>query len=309
MNHNYAYAVGKIRALEKRLLSKSFLEKIAESGSLEAITQDIRETAYSGEFAEERELFSLLRNERKATYNLIEKLLEEPSLSPLLRLRYDIHNLKLLLKKEIDRSVSADFSPLGAISPSLLEKAIQNKAFLQIPSYFREIAKKSIALFQAEGIKQLEQFLDKEMWKLTLDESKEIKNIFLEEFFKLQIDFLNIRNFFSLGEKENFDVIFIVGGRLEKKIFKKERAAIEKKIFFFYSGLELDETSSLEKSSDDLLINYIKKAKIYSFGTEPLIAYLFAKEGELKNIKLILLGKLNNIGVSVIKENLRETYV
>ena len=284
---SYAYAVGKIRVLEKNLLPKSYLNKIAEN-SLEAISSELKI---------KEDFFSFLNNEIKITYNLIEKLLTNPSLSIILRLKYETYNLKLLFKKEVESSISTTFSPLGTIPPSRLKDAIQTKAFLQIPFYFRETAKMALALFQAEGIKQWEQFLEKEMWKTILKESKEINNLFLENFLKMQIDFLNIKN---------FPDIFIPGGRLKKEIFKQDRANIEKKVLFFYPALDF---ANPEKTMDNLLINYVRKAKTHSFGIEPLIAYLFAKEEELKNIKLILLGKLNNIDPSTIKKNLRETYV
>ncbi len=284
---SYAYAVGKIRVLETNLLPKPYLNKIAET-SLEAITSELKI---------KEDFFFFLNNEIKKTYNLIEKLLANSSLSIILRLKYETYNLKLLFKKESDSSVPTTFSPLGAIPPSLLKDAIQNKAFLQIPSYFRETVKKCLTFSQANQVKDMEQFLEKEMWKTILKKSKEIKNLFLEDFLKMQIDFLNIKNSPEL---------FIPGGRLKKELFKQDTTNIEKKILFFYPKLEL---ANLEKSMDNLLINYARKAKTYSFGIEPLLAYLFAREEELKNIKLILLGKLNNINPSIIKENLRETYV
>ena len=284
---SYAYAVGKIRVLERNLLPKPYLNKIAEN-SLEAITSELKI---------KEDFFSFLGNELKTTYDLIEKLLKNSSLSIILRLKYETYNLKLLLKKEIDSSISTAFSPLGAIPPSLLKDAIQTKAFLQIPSYFREIARKSFALFQANRAGDVEQFLEKETWEIILKTAQETKNLFLEDFLKMQIDFLNIKN---------FPDIFIPGGRIKKEIFKQDTTNIEKKVVFFYPKFDF---ANPEKSMDNLLTNYLKKAKTYSFGVEPLIAYLFAKEEELKNIKLILLGKLNNIDSSVLKENLRETYV
>lgn len=284
---SYAYAVGKIRVLERNLLPKPYLNKIAEN-SLEAITSELKI---------KEDFFSFLGNELKTTYDLIEKLLKNSSLSIILRLKYETYNLKLLLKKEIDSSISTAFSPLGAIPPSLLKDAIQNKAFLQIPSYFREIARKSFALFQANRAGDVEQFLEKETWEIILKTAQETKNLFLEDFLKMQIDFLNIKN---------FPDIFIPGGRLKKELFKQDITNIEKRVVFFYPKFDF---ANPEKSMDNLLTNYLKKAKTYSFGVEPLIAYLFAKEEELKNIKLILLGKLNNIDSSVLKENLRETYV
>ena len=284
---SYAYAVGKIRVLERNLLPKSYLNKIAEN-SLEAISSELKI---------KDDFFSFLENETKTTYDLIEKLLTNSSLSIILRLKYETYNLKLLFKKEVDSSIPTTFSPLGAIPPSLLKDAIQNKAFLQIPSYFRETVRKSLTFSRTNQVKDMEQFLEKEIWKTILKSVKEIKNLFLEDFLKMQIDFLNIKNFPEL---------FIPGGRLKKELFKQDRANIEKKVLFFYPALDF---ANPEKTMDNLLINYLKEAKTHSFGIEPLIAYLFAREEELKNIKLILLGKLNNIDPSTIKKNLRETYV
>lgn len=67
--------------------------------------------------------------------------------------------------------------------------------------------------------------------------------------------------------------------------------------------------SYLEKLVDDFLIRYLKRAKYISLGIEPLIAYLFAKGTEIKNIRLILVGKIANLPLEIIRENLRETYV
>ena len=42
---------------------------------------------------------------------------------------------------------------------------------------------------------------------------------------------------------------------------------------------------------------------------EPIVAYIYAKQTEIKNIRIILTGKLNNINSKTIKERLRESYV
>ena len=123
---SYAYAVGKIRVLERNLLPKPYLNKIAEN-SLEAITSELKI---------KEDFFSFLGNELKTTYDLIEKLLKNSSLSIILRLKYETYNLKLLLKKEIDSSISTAFSPLGAIPPSLLKDAIQTKATIVLAMNF-----------------------------------------------------------------------------------------------------------------------------------------------------------------------------
>ena len=42
---------------------------------------------------------------------------------------------------------------------------------------------------------------------------------------------------------------------------------------------------------------------------EPLLAYIYAKETEIKVIRIIMVGKLNNIAEEVIRERLRDIYV
>lgn len=65
----------------------------------------------------------------------------------------------------------------------------------------------------------------------------------------------------------------------------------------------------LEKLTDDFLTTYLKKAKYISLGIEPIIAYLVAKEIEVKNIRIIMVSKINNLPEGTIRQRLRETYV
>ena len=65
----------------------------------------------------------------------------------------------------------------------------------------------------------------------------------------------------------------------------------------------------LEKLVDNFIMNMMKNAKIIPFGVEPLIAYIYAKETEIKIIRIIMVGKLNNISAEVVRERLRDSYV
>ena len=53
----------------------------------------------------------------------------------------------------------------------------------------------------------------------------------------------------------------------------------------------------------------MKEAKFIPFGGEPLLAYIYAKETEIKVVRIIMVGKLNNISPEVIRERLRDIYV
>jgi V/A-type H+-transporting ATPase subunit C len=53
----------------------------------------------------------------------------------------------------------------------------------------------------------------------------------------------------------------------------------------------------------------MKNAKYISFGIEPIAGFIFAKETELRNLRIIITSKLAKLGQQTIKERLRETYV
>ena len=56
-------------------------------------------------------------------------------------------------------------------------------------------------------------------------------------------------------------------------------------------------------------MSYIRNARLVTIGVEPLIAWLFAKETEIRNVRMIMTGKINNLPMDMIRERLRETYV
>ena len=53
----------------------------------------------------------------------------------------------------------------------------------------------------------------------------------------------------------------------------------------------------------------MKKAKTIPFGIEPIIGYIYAKENEIKLIRIIMVGQMNNVPKEVIRERLRDSYV
>jgi len=65
----------------------------------------------------------------------------------------------------------------------------------------------------------------------------------------------------------------------------------------------------LEREIDDHLLQLVKKAKYQVMGLEPLLGFAIAKECEIKNLRLVLTGKLMQLEPEVIRERLRKTYV
>ena len=56
------------------------------------------------------------------------------------------------------------------------------------------------------------------------------------------------------------------------------------------------------------IIEDIKSEKYNSFSVGPIVAYVIARENEIKTVKIIMSGKLNGFDNDFIKERVREMY-
>lgn len=67
--------------------------------------------------------------------------------------------------------------------------------------------------------------------------------------------------------------------------------------------------AAFEKWCDDLIIAHISSAKYKSFGIDPLVAYFFAKQAEIKSVRIIISCKQIELPAEAIRERVREIYV
>lgn len=72
---------------------------------------------------------------------------------------------------------------------------------------------------------------------------------------------------------------------------------------------DMGKFTALERLCDNSLIDYAKAAKYITFGIEPLIAYLIAKELEIRNVRIAMTGILQGLPREAIAERLRDAYV
>ena len=67
--------------------------------------------------------------------------------------------------------------------------------------------------------------------------------------------------------------------------------------------------SAFEKWCDDHLTALLRSQKWEPFGFGPVVAYILARENEIKAVRLILSAKHNGIPEEIVKERLRKMYV
>ena len=100
---SYEYGVARVRVLETRLLSRDRIERMADALSAEEALKILAETSYAPLVAEVGSPYDyeeILVREMKRVRRFIEEISPEPDMIGLFFLKYDFHNLKVILKNK-----------------------------------------------------------------------------------------------------------------------------------------------------------------------------------------------------------------
>lgn len=122
---------------------------------------------------------------------------------------------------------------------------------------------------------------------------------------RTEIDLANIRIFLRQGVSEEF----VEDGFIAKENFKSEDVKSEIKRLYPSLGQKLiDKENINDKNLDDIILSMLKQYKHQPIIADRIIAFLKAKQLEVKNVRLILLAGLNKITKEQTQNNLRILY-
>lgn len=330
MNKNdFASVVPKIKVWETKLLNKSFYDKLLDSNSLEEAVGFLQETPYGAELNKDN-FEKTLNDSYKNLCSELHKSMKDNKIVDLVRLKNDYHNAKTLIKSRVlnNKDFSYILSNNGNINIDSIKVTLKGDGYREIPELLSKAMFEALESFeQTKDSQIIDIVFDKYMFENIVDVSKDINNAFVAGYVQSLIDLTNIKTILRLkkiNKDKNFlKKVLIDGGVLSldfcEGLFNDSVDNLSNKIFFTnYANLinegvndykETNSLSSLERKIDDYLMNYIKDAKYISIGVEPVFAYLYAVETEVKNLRLILAGKLNDVDSEIIRERLRESYV
>jgi V/A-type H+-transporting ATPase subunit C len=321
----FAYAVGRIRALETKLLDNSQFERISEAADLSEALAKLGETEYAPVLAglkQPQQFETALNAQLAQVARLVRKLSGDALEFQVFLHRYDLQNLKMILKNPA--IAASGLSNLGVWDPEWILKKMTEGDLTDLPLEFRQAIDAAKTAFSRSGDGQeIDRILDNAWftygyWTLTTGISSTLTRWWIA-----LIDLTNLRTFLRLRligmTPVDFDRFFIVNGRLSSDSFRElweqpnEKVALwlDKTPYDQITGEQaanLNSLSKFEREFDNFLINLIAPAKMISLGIEPLIGYWLAKEHEVKVLRIILVGKINQVANAEIKERLRRAY-
>lgn len=340
--YDFAYCVGLVRTLETMLLSENEVERMTLAKDADDAFKILNEFDYADNKAgiEHPSEFQKVLNEGlDEIKEILEKITPDRRVLNILWHYYDFHNIKTMVKAKLSEKPYDEIEPLlskmGTIPVLALKTFIfenQEASFGldhdETEKYIKAKIKKVQIMFEKEGNAQIiDLFLDQKMMKIIRGIAGDSKNDFLITYVKKLIDLTNIKLFFRMKSQEKdidlYKIAFIWRGFVPfakfEKAYKQNLGDFPEIMKFTpysiivaegYKVYEEEGTFlNLEKTIEDHLTEYIKRAKLIAFGPEPLIAYFLAKKNNALIMRMILVNKLNNIDPEEIKPRLRKLYI
>lgn len=327
----FSQVIPRLRVYETKLLDKSKIDRMIDSNSANEALKVLQETEYANIMSnvkrpEDYEI--ILSEELKRVFTLMYDISPVKSLVDLMSIKYDYQNIKVVLKGMfLKEDLSYLLISVGTIEASKLKSLIENKDFRDLGLLMKQSIEEVISSFENTKDPQIiDIILDKYMFKALIHIKNEIKDAFVDKYIVALIDSTNIKTLLRVKkqnkDREFFTSVIIEGGSIDRdKLLSMLNDSVENmqtKLSytsysdFIKSGIDhytkTGSVSLLEKLVDNFIMDMMKNAKIIPFGVEPLLAYIYAKETEIKIIRIIMVGKLNNISSEVVRERLRDIY-
>lgn len=293
----YGYSAGRLAVLEKSILDKSAYRELVLARDVEEMLKLLegrhwfRRRSGNSNISWE----DILDAEFDFVYNLVCELAPKRDVLDIFFLKYSFHNLKVRLKEEFAGKKTD--TPLFGIGPVLLEKT-------------------SVDRFQ-----DIDRALDKEYFNSLMREVERHKIPLFENLVKTWIDLANIKLFFRFKAMQrdgnSLSGFLFANGNLEQGfyigIYDLKPDDLRKEIRnnyyadLFLTGIKcLDE---LERLCDMFILRCFNETRYIVFGIEPLIRYLLCKENEVRILRMIFIGKENNVPQNEIEEKIAGYYV
>ena len=317
------YAVGRIRVLQKDALDTSRLERLLSAPSLREAQRALSEIGWESGEGMDYEQMSLQRVEK--ALKLVRDLSPEPEITDCFLLRYDIHNLKTLLKARCLGEKPAFLSESGTLPLNKLTHAVAEHVYKDLPPILAEtMADLEKRLAVQPDAMEIDVALDHAMYHMIFEKLDKKKSRAALRYFQAKVDMVNVLMILrarAMGKDESFLKRIL----LKKSAYPMDRwlraAASPEKLPKMLSAcghdvvaaahaavLDGKKLPALEKAMDDYLLSLFKPYRIVSLSLEPIIGYLLAAEREAAAVRLILAGKANGFPQEAIRERMRELY-
>lgn len=314
------YAIGRLSVMQKNNLDKNRLERLLQAPSVREARRTLSEFGWS----DSEDYDKLSSDHLEEACKLVRKLTTDETSVNCFLLRYDVNNLKMLIKARCQGVEAESLSPCGIYPVDMLYHQVTEHKYQKLPQPLLtalNALEKRLAL-EVDPL-DIDATLDKALFETVFDWLPK-GNTALRRYFRARADIVNLTmalRVLHMGKPFSFlSGLLLPGGKVSAKEWKKAFDQPEKLALTVHdygnevyraaiaAQLDYSRTAALEKALDDHLLSLYAPYRHEMDKPERLCAYLLLKERESAAVRLIMAGKNAGFGAEKIRERLRDVY-
>lgn len=322
MSEKYTYAVARIRALEVSLFSNAVIDQLIACQSYEQCLQFLAERGW-GDTDTSADGEKMLKREEEKIWQTVRELSIDKKKFEVLSYQKLFHNLKAAVKAACVKEVPRDiFYEDTEVSGQEMLDIIREKDFGRLPAGMSQAAQQACdALLHAGDGQLCDIIIDRAVldaiYKAGMESEDEIirdyaRSVVAVADIKIAVRAQKTAKSIEFMKQAMAECGSISVDQLAKAALSGPEAIRDYLLGTEYAGgaEALSESmSAFERWCDNRIIQTISPQKYKAFTIGPVVAYVLARQNEIKTVRIVLSGKRSELPEGAIRERVREMYV
>ena len=314
------YAIGRLSVMQKNRLDASKLERLLQAPTAQDARRALSEIGWSDEGSYEQ----MAAGHVESACRLARQLTTDEKIVDCYLLRYDVNNLKMLLKARCLGIEAEGLSLCGVYPVDTLRHAAAEHNYNPLPEALKkplDELEKRLAL--NVNPLDIDVTLDKALYDAIFAWLPKGERT-ARQYFIAKVDILNLvmaLRALHMGKNEQFlKGLLLSGGQVSAETWLKTYKTPEKlplllhryggKVYQAAISAQMDhrKIASLERAMDDHLLAVYTPYRREMDKPQRIIGYLLMREREAAAVRLIMAGKTAGFAPEKIRERLRDLY-
>lgn len=318
----YSFAVAQVRTLEEKMFNLAFFTEMANADGIDNVIEMLNGTEYAiAASANFEDIEQMLHSRRTEARDLLKHLVTDEKIVEFIMARSDFINMRLAIRRLVlEKPLGTDYCDYGNIPIEEFEQVFEQEDYSTLPVYLQEGVEAGVlGYYKNKNVRDIDIAIDKAEAHFQLENAKNIGSIFLVELQKMYIDLSNIRTMLRIKFTESEDMdVFMPGGYLEAaRLIQCIDIGYETMSQAFLttpyghiveasvSYLQKEQSFlKLEAACDEHLLGFLRTTREITAGYQPIIAYMLAKELEIRMVRMVLTAKRNSLEPGLILDRL-----
>ena len=323
-DRSYTYAVARIRALESGLFTTALIEQLLGVRTYEGCLRFLAEHGW-GDADTPLEAGAMLERERQKAWGTVRELLKgDDEVLSVLLYRDLYHNLKAAIKKTRDpgKHTGRIYYEDCEIDGRQMEQIVADRDWQALPAHMRRAAQEAFETFCHTGDGQLcDMMLDRAALEAIGEAGEHSREPVIRDYAESMVAVADIKIAVRCHDTGK-SLEFLRRALAPCRSLSTDRLAaaalngtdaicgyLEGTAYAGGAQALRESPSAFERWCDNRLIETMRPQKYHAFTAGPLVAYLLARENEIKTVRMILTARLNGLSEPQIRERIREMYV